>query len=120
MGNVFRHTEPGTAFAVRLERAAQAVTLIVEDAGPGVVDPDGALARGASTTSTGLGLDIARRAAATTGGDVRVAEGRLGGALVAVTLGLASSAVAVCAAFGVGGVVGASGCGVHFGRPSGG
>ena len=35
VGNVFRHTEPGTAFAVRLERAAQAVTLIVEDAGPG-------------------------------------------------------------------------------------
>jgi len=88
-GNVFRHTAPGTAFAVRLERSAQAVTLVVEDAGPGIADPEAALARGVSAGSTGLGLDIARRAAAATGGSVRLGTGALGGARIAVTFGLA-------------------------------
>jgi signal transduction histidine kinase len=88
-GNVFRHTPPGTAFAIRLERTAAAVTLTVADAGPGIPDPEAALARGGSDGSTGLGLDIARRAAHATDGSVRIFRGPLGGAHIAVTFGLA-------------------------------
>ncbi|MFD0346664.1 ATP-binding protein [Kitasatospora aburaviensis] len=91
VGNVFRHTPAGTAFAVRVERTAQSVELTVEDAGPGIDDPDGALARGASTGSTGLGLDIARRAAAATAGGLRIDRGRLGGARITLSLGLAAA-----------------------------
>ncbi|MFC1420750.1 sensor histidine kinase [Streptacidiphilus cavernicola] len=91
VGNVFRHTAPGTGFAVRLARAAQLVLLTVEDAGPGIPDPDDALVRGASAASTGLGLDIARRAAAATRGSVRIDRGPLGGARIVVTFGLAAS-----------------------------
>ncbi|MFC1433649.1 ATP-binding protein [Streptacidiphilus sp. N1-3] len=91
VGNVFRHTDPGTAFAVRLVRAAQVVVLTVEDAGPGIPDPDDALVRGASAASTGLGLDIARRAAAATRGTVEIRRGPMGGAQVSVTFGLASA-----------------------------
>ncbi|WP_233289432.1 sensor histidine kinase KdpD, partial [Kitasatospora sp. MBT63] len=90
VGNVFRHTAAGTPFALRVTRTAQSVLLTVEDAGPGILDPDGALARGTSAGSTGLGLDIARRAAAATGGDLRIDRGPLGGARITLTLGLAT------------------------------
>lgn len=93
-GNVFRHTAPGTAFGIRLERSAQAVTLTVEDAGPGIADPEAAIARGTSDGSTGLGLDIARRAADATGGSVSLTRGALGGARIAVTFGLAGDPAA--------------------------
>lgn len=87
IGNVFRHTPEGTAFAVRVGRAAQAAVLTVEDAGPGIEDPQSALARGVSVNgSTGLGLDIAHRAARASGGRVRIGRSELGGALVEVTL----------------------------------
>ncbi|MFF3766476.1 sensor histidine kinase [Streptomyces sp. NPDC001922] len=93
IGNVFQHTAEGTAFAVRVERTAQAVVLSVHDAGPGIADPDLALARGVSVGgSTGLGLDIAHRATRATRGEVRILRGPLGGALVEVTLGLAAEA----------------------------
>ncbi|MER8182353.1 HAMP domain-containing sensor histidine kinase [Kitasatospora sp. NPDC094015] len=92
VGNVFRHTPQGTAFAVSVLRTAQDVVLVVEDAGPGIADPDGALSRGASTGgSTGLGLDIAHSAAGATRGRLRVLRStRLGGARIEVVLGLAS------------------------------
>ncbi|MEV4613562.1 HAMP domain-containing sensor histidine kinase [Kitasatospora sp. NPDC049258] len=90
VGNVFRHTPQGTAFGVSVLRTAQSVVLVVEDAGPGIADPDGALSRGASTGgSTGLGLDIAHSAANATRGRVRLLRSRLGGAHVEVVLGLA-------------------------------
>ncbi|MFJ1707012.1 ATP-binding protein [Kitasatospora sp. NPDC088346] len=89
LGNVFRHTPPGTAFAIRVTRTAQAVLLTTEDAGPGITDPDGALERGTSTGSTGLGLDIARRAATATDGTLRIDRSPLGGARITLTLGLA-------------------------------
>ncbi|WP_331737919.1 HAMP domain-containing sensor histidine kinase [Streptomyces sp. NBC_01276] len=92
IGNVFRHTPEGTAFAVAVVRTAQAVELVVEDGGPGIPEPDRALSRGSSTGSTGLGLDIARRAATATGGTVRVTRGPLGGAHITVTLALAAAA----------------------------
>lgn len=92
VGNVFRHTPPGTALAIRLVRAAQQVLLTVEDAGPGIEDPDDALQRGTSAASTGLGLDIARRAATATRGAVRIDRSPLGGARVTVAFGLATPA----------------------------
>ncbi|MFC5645090.1 ATP-binding protein [Kitasatospora cinereorecta] len=91
VGNVFRHTPPGTPFALRVERSAHGVELSVEDAGPGITDPDGALARGTSTGSTGLGLDIARRAATATGARLRIDRGPLGGARITLSLGLAAA-----------------------------
>ncbi|MCJ1676317.1 HAMP domain-containing protein [Streptomyces sp. APSN-46.1] len=89
IGNVFRHTPPGTPFGVRVARTAQAVELVVEDAGPGIPEPDRALSRGSSTGSSGLGLDIARRAGSVTGGSVRIARGPRGGAQITVVFGLA-------------------------------
>ncbi|MER7827905.1 HAMP domain-containing sensor histidine kinase [Streptomyces sp. NPDC096097] len=91
IGNVFSHTPPGTAFAVRVARTAQAVELVVEDSGPGIPEPDRALSRGSSTGSSGLGLDIARRAAAVTGGTMRIAHAPQGGAHLTVVFALAPS-----------------------------
>ncbi|AQT71272.1 MULTISPECIES: sensor histidine kinase [unclassified Streptomyces] len=92
IGNIFRHTAPGTPFGVQVVRTAQAVELVVEDGGPGIPEPDRALSRGSSTGSTGLGLDIAQRAATATGGALRIARGPLGGAHITVTFALAPSA----------------------------
>ncbi|MER6489104.1 HAMP domain-containing sensor histidine kinase [Streptomyces virginiae] len=92
IGNIFRHTAPGTPFGVQVVRTAQAVELVVEDGGPGIPEPDRALSRGSSTGSTGLGLDIAQRAATATGGSMRIARGPLGGAHITVTFALAASA----------------------------
>ncbi|MFD7260422.1 ATP-binding protein [Streptomyces sp. NPDC059874] len=90
IGNVFRHTPSGTPFDVRVARTALAVELVVEDAGPGIPEPDRALSRGSSTGSSGLGLDIARRAAAVTGGSMHIARGPRGGARITVVFGLAT------------------------------
>ncbi|MFH9349782.1 sensor histidine kinase [Kitasatospora sp. NPDC017646] len=90
VGNVFRHTPDGTRFAVSVRRTAQSVVLVVEDDGPGITDPVAALSRGASGAgSTGLGLDIARSAAESTRGRLRIGCGPLGGARVEVDLALA-------------------------------
>jgi signal transduction histidine kinase len=91
VGNVFRHTPRGTAFALRVDRTAGAVVLVVEDAGAGIVDGEQALARGASSSSTGLGLDIALRAASATRGELTISRSRMGGACLTVQLGLATS-----------------------------
>ncbi len=89
IGNVFRHTAAGTPLGVRVVRTAQAVELVVEDGGAGIPEPDRALSRGSSTGSTGLGLDIAQRAARATGGTMRITRGPLGGAHITVTFALA-------------------------------
>ncbi|MFE6225267.1 ATP-binding protein [Streptomyces sp. NPDC057854] len=91
LGNVFRHTPEGTAFSVDVHNGEDAVIVLVSDAGPGIADPDAALARGNSGTragSTGLGLDIVRRMAETTGGDVRIGRSVLGGTEVRIWIGL--------------------------------
>ncbi|MFG2285200.1 sensor histidine kinase [Streptomyces sp. NPDC048595] len=101
LGNVFRHTPEGTAFAVDVHNAEEAVIVLVSDAGPGIADPDAALRRGwsggggwghlpavAGGGSTGLGLDIVRRLAESTGGDVRLGRSVLGGTEVRVWLAL--------------------------------
>ncbi|MFF0202254.1 sensor histidine kinase [Streptomyces sp. NPDC005017] len=82
LGNVFRHTPEGTAFAVDVHNGEDAVIVLVSDAGPGIPDPVTAMARGrgsGSDGSTGLGLDIVRRLAEATGGDVRIGSSVLGG-----------------------------------------
>ncbi|WP_067498216.1 HAMP domain-containing sensor histidine kinase [Actinoplanes sp. TFC3] len=87
LGNVFAHTPDGTAFGVRLRArpGGPGAILEVSDAGPGF--PAEALHRGTSGAgSTGLGLDIARRAAETSGGSLRVETGPDGGALVRLEL----------------------------------
>ncbi|WP_328534063.1 HAMP domain-containing histidine kinase [Micromonospora zamorensis] len=86
LGNVFAHTPDGTSFAVRLAPDAGEVVLSVADEGPGM--PVGAVRRGASAAgSTGLGLDIARRAAQTAGGRLELRTGPRGGAQVLLRLG---------------------------------
>lgn len=89
LGNVFAHTGDQDAFRVQLRPATGGdVELVVEDAGPGI--PPEARERGVSgTASTGLGLDIVRRIAALTGGDLAIDRSDLGGARVRVRFGAA-------------------------------
>ncbi|MFF6995382.1 ATP-binding protein [Streptomyces sp. NPDC008313] len=90
IGNVFRHTPHGTGFAVRVERKDGHVLLTVDDAGPGVADPEAALTRGVSVGgSTGLGLDIVARAARAAEGELTISRAPLGGARVRVSFALA-------------------------------
>ncbi|MFG3555907.1 sensor histidine kinase [Micromonospora sp. NPDC047557] len=86
LGNVFAHTPDGTPFTVRLARDDGEVLLTVADEGPGM--PSGAVRRGASPAgSTGLGLDIARRAAQAGGGRLELRSVPQGGAQVLLRLG---------------------------------
>ncbi|MEU2231203.1 sensor histidine kinase [Streptomyces vietnamensis] len=91
LGNVFRHTPEGTAFSLDVHNGEDAVIVLVSDAGPGIADPAAALARGAGSGrdgSTGLGLDIVRRMAESTGGDVRIGHSVLGGTEVRIWISL--------------------------------
>lgn len=92
LGNVFAHTPDGTGFDVTLTpRPGGGAQLIVSDHGPGF--PVRATAgqdlaqRGASTGSTGLGLDIARRAAESSGGMLYLGRAAHGGAEVIIEIG---------------------------------
>ncbi|GII59714.1 two-component sensor histidine kinase [Planotetraspora thailandica] len=96
LGNVFAHTPEGTPFSVRLSPTSRGVLLRVADSGPGfqplpdaaLPDTDGLLERGRSGAgSTGLGLDIARRTAETSGGSLQIATTPGGGATVILELG---------------------------------
>jgi len=81
LGNVFSHTPDGAAFRVSVSPEG----LLVDDAGPGIADPARAVQRGVSGAgSTGLGLDIVRRAASTVDGRLVVERSPLGGARVGI------------------------------------
>ncbi|WP_344465306.1 sensor histidine kinase [Kitasatospora kazusensis] len=84
LGNVFRHTAMGTAFSVDVLATESSVIVLVGDAGPGFADPAAALRRGegqGGEGSTGLGLDIVRKLAEATGGDLALGRSAvLGGA----------------------------------------
>ncbi|MGW4895243.1 HAMP domain-containing sensor histidine kinase [Kitasatospora sp. NPDC004240] len=84
LGNVFRHTSVGTAFSVDVLATESSVIVLVGDAGPGFTDPQAALKRGqghGGEGSTGLGLDIVRKLAEATGGDLALGRSAvLGGA----------------------------------------
>lgn len=87
LGNVFAHTADGTRFAVRLIPTVDGAEIGVCDAGPGLPPGADALRRGASGAgSTGLGLDIARRAAERSGGHLGLRPGPLGGLEVVLSL----------------------------------
>jgi len=92
LDNVFAHTDDGVPIEVWVvPRADGAIVLTVEDGGPGLPAGD-IVSRGSSGAgSTGLGLDIARRAALASGGWLELGQSRLGGALVRVVLGRADS-----------------------------
>jgi signal transduction histidine kinase len=86
IGNVFAHTPEGTAYGTSVVRSGGRVIVAVEDAGPGIADA-AVVGRGESAAgSTGLGLDIAARAAASAGGGLRVERSALGGARVVLEL----------------------------------
>ncbi|WP_228993083.1 HAMP domain-containing sensor histidine kinase [Streptomyces sp. DH8] len=91
LGNIFQHTPEGTAFSLDMHRSQDAVIILVSDAGPGIADPEAALARGndgGRDGSTGLGLDIVRQVAESTGGDVRIGRSVYGGAEIRVWIQL--------------------------------
>ena len=87
IGNVFTHTPRGTGFWVRVQGGDGLASLTVSDDGPGFPAGSDPTRRGATTRSTGLGLDIARRLAERTGGHIRLGSGSKGGALVELRLG---------------------------------
>jgi signal transduction histidine kinase len=85
--NAFAHTEEGVSIEVWVvQRVDGGVALTVEDAGSGL-PPGDIVSRGQSGAgSTGLGLDIVRRAALAAGGSMELGRSRLGGALIRVIL----------------------------------
>ncbi len=90
--NVFAHTPPGAGYRIEAGPAgAGFARLVVADAGPGFAD-SAVVERGASGAgSTGLGLDIVRRAARRTGGELTVTTDNGRGARVEVVLGAPQS-----------------------------
>lgn len=96
LGNVFRHTDEGVPFGVDLRTTDYAVTIRVYDTGPGIPDPEAALRRGegaGGAGSTGLGLDIARRVAEATGGELTIGHAARGGADIRLRLRTAPAAL---------------------------
>ena len=87
LGNVIAHTPEGTTLTVALRPEGDGALIVVSDEGPGFAD-DEVVRRGESRAgSTGLGLDIARRTAAASGGDLRIGRAPGGGARVSMRLG---------------------------------
>ena len=93
LSNVFAHTEPGVPFWVSVVPGRQGGARVsVDDAGRGFSD-FAAIRRGhSSTSSTGLGLDIARQTAEESGGRLRIGRSPQGGARVELDLGGARAA----------------------------
>jgi signal transduction histidine kinase len=89
--NVFAHTPEATPMRVCVDLGERVVRISIEDAGPGFADVS-KVARGISTRdSTGLGLDIVRRAVEASDGTMTIGESEsLGGASVVLALPIAA------------------------------
>ena len=88
LGNVLAHTPDGTPYSVDLRQDGGFIILTIEDEGPGFSD-SGVVERGASPSgSTGLGLDIVRRTAEASGGNLEVGSSAGGGARVVTRFGM--------------------------------
>lgn len=88
LGNVLSHTPDGSPFSVTLTAEPDGgAVLLISDEGPGFSDAH-VVGRGESRAgSTGLGLDIARRTAVASGGDLLIDRAPGGGARVTMRLG---------------------------------
>lgn len=118
LGNVFRYTPQGTPFEVAVTRRDGYVAVRVDDGGDGIDDPERALVRGASDGgSTGLGLDIARRATLAADGSVSVDRAQLGGASVVMLFRDAEAAPVSPNRFGVVGRVAGESADRRWSRP---
>jgi signal transduction histidine kinase len=93
--NVFGHTEEGVPLEVTVNTGPnREVVMAVQDGGPGLPGAD-VVTRGLSNVgSSGLGLDIVRRAAIASGGRLELGRSRLGGAKIQVVLGPAETPAA--------------------------
>lgn len=88
--NVFAHTPEGTSLLVALGRdSAGRVRLEVADDGHGLADLDLAERGRSGSGSSGLGLDIVRRAAIAAGGELHLTTSGVGGAVALVTFAAA-------------------------------
>ena len=86
--NVFAHTPEGTGFRVRLRpRHGGGAVLEVTDEGPGFAQDDPGRRGVSGGSSSGLGLDIVRRAAERSGGSLELSSIPGGGAKVVVEFG---------------------------------
>jgi signal transduction histidine kinase len=86
--NVFAHTPDGVGCAIRLShRDPGGAWLVVADEGPGFPPSDPTERGRSGIGSTGLGLDIARRIAESSGGTLMVGRSVSGGGVVTVELG---------------------------------
>ena len=88
--NVFAHTPEGTSLLVALGRdSAGRVRLEVADDGHGLADLDLAERGRSGSGSSGLGLDIVRRAAIAAGGELHLTTSGVGGTVALVTFAAA-------------------------------
>jgi len=86
--NVFAHTPDGAGCAIRLSyRAPGGAWLVVADEGPGFPQTDPTERGQSSAGSTGLGLNIARRIAESSGGTLMIGRSATGGGVVTVGFG---------------------------------
>jgi signal transduction histidine kinase len=87
--NIFTHTPAGTAYRVAVTESVGSVVLTVDDDGPGFPSEKVVLRGASGVGSTGLGLDIVRRAAERSGGGLTLGTSATGGARLIVTFGRA-------------------------------
>jgi signal transduction histidine kinase len=88
LDNVFAHTPDGAGCDIKLShREPGGAWLVVADEGPGFPQADPTERGRSSIGSTGLGLDIARRIAESSGGMLMIGRSASGGGLVTVGLG---------------------------------
>ena len=85
--NALSHTPEGTPMSVRVDIGVETVRVSIEDAGPGIEDPSMVTRGKSSRDSTGLGLDIVRRAVEASDGTITIGvSASLGGASVVLEL----------------------------------